>query len=203
MGDILGGAYDRLISQPRARVLAERLSSHLSAVTDVLDVGCGDGSVALRIKQRLPHLSIKGVDVLVLPHRKIDVERYDGKTLPCADKGFDAVLLVDMLHHTEDPLAMLREARRVARKLVLIKDHTMDGLFANATLRFMDWWPNRHNGVALSYNYWPERKWRDAFASLRMPIVAWESRIGLYPFPANLAFERHLQFIAALAPAVD
>ena len=37
-------------------------------------------------------------------------------------------------------MTLLREAVRVARQAVLIKDHLVEGTFAYSTLRFMDWW---------------------------------------------------------------
>jgi demethylmenaquinone methyltransferase/2-methoxy-6-polyprenyl-1,4-benzoquinol methylase len=39
----------------------------------------------------------------------------DAQRLPLPDAGFDAVMLVSMLHHVEDPAAALAEAQRVLR----------------------------------------------------------------------------------------
>ncbi len=108
---------------------------------------------------------------------------------------------IDVLHHTDDPTILLREAKRVARKFVVLKDHTMDGPLAYLTLRFMDWVGNAHHGVVLPYNYWPERRWKEAFRELEMPIVQWQGRLNLYAVPASLVFERHLHFTAALTVA--
>ncbi len=102
------------------------------------------------------------------------------------------------MHHTDDPMILLREAKRVARKVILLKDHTLGGPLAYSTLRFMDWVGNAHHGVALPYNYWSEARWRDAFATLHLTVQQWRPRLGLYPFPASLLFERHLHFIAQL-----
>ena len=44
-------------------------------------------------------------------------------------------MFTDVLHHTSEPKVLLREAMRVARETILVKDHTCDGLFAGATLR--------------------------------------------------------------------
>ena len=46
-------------------------------------------------------------------------------------------MFVDVLLHTLDPMILLREAIRVARQTVVIKDHTLDGLLAGPTLRAM------------------------------------------------------------------
>ena len=46
-------------------------------------------------------------------------------------------MFVDVLHLTDDPVLLLREAARVARNTIVIKDHTLDGFAAAATVRFM------------------------------------------------------------------
>ena len=79
----------------------------------------------------VPGLSLRGIDVLVRPATKIPVEPFDGKHLPLPDASVDAVMFIDVLHHTADPMVLLREANCVARRLILIKDHTMDGPLAD------------------------------------------------------------------------
>ena len=81
---------------------------------------------------------------------------------------------------------------------VVLKDHTQDGPFAYHTLRFMDWVGNAHHGVALPYNYWPGDRWRGAFDAVGFRPEHWNSRLGLYPFPVSLIFERNLHFVARL-----
>jgi hypothetical protein len=66
-------------------------------------------------------------------------------------------MLADVLHHTTDPMVLLREAARVARRSLIIKDHRTSRIGAAVTLRFMDWVGNRPHHVPLTYNYWPEK----------------------------------------------
>ena len=49
-----------------------------------------------------------------------DAELYDGERLPLDDGSVDTVFLLEVLEHLEDPAALLREARRVARRNVLV-----------------------------------------------------------------------------------
>ena len=109
-----------------------------------------------------------------------------GGTYHLPISSVDVVMFADVLHHTSDPEVLLREAQRVARQAVVLKDHTRDGLLAYTTLRFMDWVGNAHHGVVLPYNYWPEARWKTAFASLGLKIQKWQSKIPLYPWPASL-----------------
>ncbi len=110
----------------------------------------------------------------------------------------DTVMLVDVLHHANDPMELLREARRVTRRAVIIKDHTLEGFCAGVTLRFMDRIGNEKHGVSLPYNYWTKAQWLESFKFLEMKIGVWKSGLGLYPLPAKWIFERSLHFIARL-----
>jgi SAM-dependent methyltransferase len=163
----------------------------------ILDVGCGDGTLDLLIIRQRPDISIVGVDVLVRPNTRIPVQPYDGTKIPYPDASFDAVMFVDVLHHTADPHVLLKEATRVG-KMVLIKDHFCENSLADIRLRFMDWVGNAHHGVALPYNYWSRHQWSKAFGQLGLKTCEMSTTLGLYPAPASWVFERGLHFVARL-----
>lgn len=150
------------------------------------------------IKSHRKELEITGFEVLMRPERDDGIRSFDGKTIPLPDASVDVVMFVDVLHHTEDQMVLLREAVRVARKAVVIKDHCRNGLLAKSTLRFMDWVGNAHHGVALPYNYWSRQEWKQAFKALGLEPVEMRTRLGLYPWPASWLFEHGLHFAACL-----
>ena len=182
----------------RVRVLLSHLAPLLPADARVLDVGAGDGHVARALMDARPDVAIEGIDPLVRPDTAIPVTEFDGTHIPFGDGAFDAALIVDVVHHAADPLALLREAARVVREAVIIKDHRRDGFLAAPTLRFMDAVGNRRHGVALPYTYWSSDEWRDAFAEIGLKPDVEIRRLGLYPFPASLLFDRGLHFVARL-----
>lgn len=190
--------HERYVKSRRVEVLARHFAELLPDRARVLDVGCGDGSLAHAILERRPNLSFLGIDPLVREATAIPVEPFDGEHLPFDAHSFDYVLFADVLHHTDDPFVLLREAVRVARLGVLIKDHLVQGLFARATLRFMDRVGNRRFGVNLPHNYWTPAEWDDAFAELGLTREKWLVQLGLYPPWANWWFGRGLHFIARL-----
>ena len=197
---LLADLHGTLVFDRRTRVLSERLAALLPETARVLDVGCGDGLIDHLIAERRPDVTITGVDLILRPETHIPVTQFDGKRIPFDDGAFDVVMFVDVLHHTEDPEILLAEARRVASRAVVLKDHTRDGLLAGPTLRFMDWVGNAPHGIPLPYNYWPERRWREAFAGLGLTPEIWLNKLGLYAAPANWLFGRSLHFIARLNP---
>ncbi|HEY9218255.1 MAG TPA: class I SAM-dependent methyltransferase, partial [Phenylobacterium sp.] len=167
----------------------------------VLDIGCGSGDIAAAIMARRPDVAIQGVDVFVRPETRIPVAGYDGKTLPYADQTFDVAMMVDVLHHTDDPAAVMAEAKRVAKQGVLIKDHFRDGLLAGPTLRFMDWVGNAPHGVRLPYNYLSGEEWRAIWSKLSLAPSNLRDKLGIYPAPFSWVFDRGLHFVTLLRPA--
>jgi SAM-dependent methyltransferase len=196
---LIGKMHGPVFSR-RIEVLTKHIAGILPEDARVLDVGCGDGTIAARLSECLPSIRLHGIDVLVRPETKIPVEAFDGQTIPFLDKSFDFVMFVDVLHHTDDPMVLLTEAVRVARRAIVIKDHLLEGLFAGPTLRLMDYVGNARYEVALPYNYWPRRRWQQAFQELRLKVEDWQEKLGLYPWPAGLIFGRSLHFIALLEP---
>src|SRR6266436_1951418 len=171
---LLGHIHGEYVHTRRVRVLRDCLADLLPPNARVLDVGCGDGLLARLIMDRRSDIQISGIDVLVRSGTKISVSAFDGSTIPFPDKSFDVVMFIDVLHHTPDPMVLLREAARVSSKAILIKDHPMNGLFARPRLRVMDWVSNARHGVTLPYNYWPQERWDEAFAALNIRVSAWK-----------------------------
>jgi len=105
--------------------LVERLRPR--AGNRILDVGCGTGSVELRLSRlRVPQITLFGIDRVV--ERAIVAERTtdghnlrasfsaaDACLLPFPDKTFDSTFCVAVLQHVADVAEALREFKRVTR----------------------------------------------------------------------------------------
>lgn len=193
---LVGKMHGSLVFGRRVNVLAEHFAQCLPVGASVLDVGCGDGLIDKRIMELRPDVSIVGIDVLIRDNTHIPVSPFDGVVIPYGNDTFDSVIFVDVLHHTVDPSILLREARRVSRKCVVLKDHAREGLLAEETLRFMDWVGNAHHGVVLPYNYWSKPEWDKQIDLLGLTCDFWNSTLRLYPWPASLFFDRKLHFVA-------
>jgi len=194
-------SHHAFVHQRRTQVLAELLAAQIPKSASVLDVGCGDGTIASLILQRRPDVSIQGVEFLVRPGCKIACHAFDGLTLPFPDGSFDVCLFVDVLHHTQDPSILLREATRVTRSFVLLKDHLDENALDDMTLRFMDWVGNRPHGVVLTYNYQSRKQWAEYFSRCGLQEQTWIPRVPLYPWPFGLVLGRGLHFVSLLRKA--
>lgn len=195
---MLNAIHQRMVFGRRIRTLATAIADRLPQDARVLDVGCGSGELAQLIMALRPDVAIQGIDVLVRPDTAIPVEQYDGLHIPHPDGAFDAAIVVDVLHHTDDPAAVLAEIARVA-KAVVIKDHNRDGLAAGVTLRFMDWVGNISHGVRLPYNYLSSRQWAGIWRTLGLAPQRTANHLSLYPRPFSWLFDRKLHFVTTLS----
>lgn len=122
--DTIGATYTvTRRTEPR---IAWQVRAALGDARTVLNVGAGTGSYE-------PTDS----DVLAVePSAVMRAQRPAGaapcvaaaaENLPFADQSFDAALAFATIHHWQDPIAGLREMRRVARRVVVFTHDTVDG----------------------------------------------------------------------------
>jgi SAM-dependent methyltransferase len=194
--NLLDRLHERGVLRQRAQRLATLLARVVPPNSAVLDVGCGDGQIDTLLLEQRADLKIHGVEVLTRTPAKFPVTHFDGNTLPFGNASFDVVLFVDVLHHTSDPMVLLREAARVARKGIVIKDHLLQGILARTRLKFMDYVGNARHGVSLPFNYWSPQQWQSAEQQLGLRKGIELKKLGLYPLLADLVFGAGLHFVA-------
>lgn len=198
---VLGNMHARVVFDRRVSVLTEALGALVPPGSSMLDVGTGDGQIALKIAREQTGTQVEGIDIMKRPTTHIPVTLFDGDTIPFEDNSMDVVSFVDVLHHTHDPQILISEAARVARKAVLIKDHLSENAIDNMTLRVMDWVGNAPHGVVLPYNYASREQWDGWFENAGLTIDKFETDVPLYPAPFNMIFGRKLHFVTRLTPA--
>ena len=114
---------------------AEYLVAHLVEGTDLLDLGCGPGSVTVGLARLIAPGRVVGIDTAasVLDQARefaqregvdVDFQVANVYDLPFPDGSFDVVHAHQVLHHLGDPVAALGEARRVLRPggLLAVRD---------------------------------------------------------------------------------
>ena len=91
-----------------------------------LEIGCGDGALLSELHRRGFGGQLSGVEISEAAvriarqrHEIESVEVYDGQHLPADDGGYELAILSHVLEHVADPPALLREAARVSRAIVV------------------------------------------------------------------------------------
>lgn len=112
---------------------------------DLLDVGCGPGSITVDLAELVAPGRVRGVEITDAPlgrARQLATERGvavefavdDAYQLSDADDSVDVTHAHQVLQHVSDPVAVLREMRRVTRPggVVAVRDADYAGFH---------WWP--------------------------------------------------------------
>lgn len=108
------------ILRRRARQKAFLVTPLLPINSTILDLGAGEGYVGEQLAHNGHRVTL--ADVADFNRSSLPFVRVtDGKPLPFGDSEFDAAVLVFVLHHARDPEALLREARRVARRVIVLE----------------------------------------------------------------------------------
>jgi len=188
--------HNSLVFSRRVEKLTQALNQLLPASATILDVGCGNGLISRNLQQLSPGRQFTGIDVVERDSCMIPCRMYDGETIPFEPGSFDYVLFVDVLHHTPDAEKLVAQAKRIARRGVVIKDHYCESRLDHHTLALMDWFGNAQYGIALPNNYKSTTEWRNLFGRLGLREIRTITDIGLYPFPFSAVFGRKLHFVS-------
>src|SRR5262245_28340693 len=117
---------DRLLRQ--AELLEPHIHKHIdmTGYSNLLEIGCGVGAQLRLLARKYPTLRLTGVDIserqierarLLLAKEladgRVELGTSRGDQLPFEDSCFDAVYICFVLEHATEPLAVIREAKRV------------------------------------------------------------------------------------------
>ncbi len=193
------------VSVPRAERIAAGVGELAPANTrSMLDIGCGDGTLASNVAGRLGSIRVSGVDIKVQPNCSIEVQSYDGLSIPHADGTFDLVTISDVLHHATDPSRVLTEALRVCTPggAVVLKDHFRLGRWSNSVLLAMDVIGNYAQGIVVTGTYLSPSQWVQLVAAAGGTLDKLVWPFDVHDFPWRLVTRSEYQFLARVRRAV-
>ena len=189
------------IYEKRLQELVRQIMPYLLEGDRVLDVGCGFGALGKKMMEYRycpPRVKVLGLERSKRGKELIPVESYDGNEIPYADNMFDVVILADTLHHEIEPHRLINECVRVAKRILIIKDHKLEGPFAQQRISFLDCAANLPFGVRCLYRYNTLQEWRRWHEKHGLVVEYECNSMRLYPPIVNFIFGRRLQYFVVL-----
>ncbi len=117
--------FAKKIAYKIAKRRTDKIFSHivdfLRSGDRILDIGAGNCIIA-------ETLVGKGLNVTPLEiQNKSLVDSicpvlYNGVKIPFQDDKFDTALIVAVLHHSNDPVEIIKEAKRIAKRIIIVED---------------------------------------------------------------------------------
>ncbi|MCA5894819.1 methyltransferase domain-containing protein [Isoptericola sp. NEAU-Y5] len=181
------GHHESVLRAHRSRTAqnsAGFLLPHLRDDMSLLDVGCGPGTVTADLARILAGGEVVGVDASAkvldaarqhaeaLGNTNVRFEQADVYELPFADDSFDVVYAHQLLQHLSDPVAALREMRRVARPggLVALRDADYAAMAWYPESPGLQEWNTLYHEVTHAYGFEPDAGRR---------LMSWAMEAGL------------------------
>ena len=101
----------------------------------IIDIGCGDGFSTLRFWDSAHPSKMAGVDPAPNAIKVADSKKgarpilfrvLTDNHVPFDDGSFDVAIIQGVLHHADDPEAIIKEALRVAREVVILEPNGLN-----------------------------------------------------------------------------
>lgn len=132
----------------------------------IIDIGAGKGLLAQEMTRQFS-ARVTLVDVAQYNQTDLPLGVCDSRALAFADSSFDYALLSFILHHSPNPEAILREALRVAREVIVI-ENDVRGKVRGAATRLIDSWPAIRYGTPPCYVTRTRDEWLKWFANFQV-----------------------------------
>lgn len=143
----------------QARHYFHRIGPLIKPNEKVIDIGCGHGFLGEMIskKAKVTLLDVTSTNMSSLP-----LTMYDGKSIPFKNNSFDVGILRAVLHHANNPEALLKESARVCKRLIIVED-TLWSPWDNKFYTFMDKLTSWQQDIKAGLHFKSNGDWIDLF----------------------------------------
>ena len=161
--------YSSKIGQKWIENKLQTVYPHIHKPNSILDIGCGNGLISHRLLElQYNCIPLDVTNLSIIPNLKVQL--YDGQQLPYEDKSMDIALLLTVLHHTKDPVKVLKETARIAQKIIIIEDIYHNRLQQYLTYG-MDTLVNLGHS-SMTYQNKSDSEWKKVFEQLNLTLTS-------------------------------
>jgi len=166
-----------------ARHMCLACQPYIKKGSKILDLGCGSAIIG-KTFQDFFKAEILGIDIVDKRVEKISFQIYDGKNIPFPENSFDLVLINYVLHHSQDPIALLKEAKRVSKKIIIFED-LPEGFFSKIYCKLHQLSFDKLFGNSSKTSFKTEKNWEKIFKEVGLNII-FKKRINNFPVKKEL-----------------
>ncbi len=126
----------------------------------ILDFGCGSGIIAKAFQQHF-NSEVVGVDIKDDRTTDIPFKLIKNNKIDFNDLNFDVILISYVLHHTKDPEAILKEIKRIGKRIIVYED-LPEGFFSKIVCFFHEisyklLFQPEEQSLAIKYHHYPSQ----------------------------------------------
>lgn len=156
------------IYRKRYKVTIKKLEPFLKKNESILDIGsgtCHNGELLIEKGYDITLLDVKNLSFV----KNIKPIIYDGEIIPFKDNSFDISLLETVLHHTKKPIQIIKQAKRVSKKIIISED-IYNNIFQKYITFFFDSLLNLEF-KGHPHNNKTDEEWKKIFKKLNLKLV--------------------------------
>ena len=170
-GKIILGNISKLYSSCYVRGVCRECKPFIKSSSKILDLGCGRGETTCGLREYFKS-EVIGADIQDVRTKNFPFQIINEKDLPFEDSSFDVIFIRYVLHHTQDPISILKEAKRVSRGKIIIYEDLPEGVFSKIFCEI--------HGLTFGLflqpkfkklNFKKSSEWKKIFAQLGLKIV--------------------------------
>ena len=196
----ISGADSFYFSEYKVLELKKRLNNR--KISNILDLGCGDGSSAVFLNKYFPEAKIFGVDISIESIRSADGKnipnsffcQYDGNAIPFSSDFFDLVFISCVLHHVPVQIHynLVKECYNVLQKkgIICVFEHNPYNIFTRLIVNGCVF---DRNSVLVSALHIKKILFKSCFKNLKIRYTIFFPRFFI--FKLFVFFERYLHLI--------
>ena len=162
------------------REMCKDCLNYIKEDSNLLDLGCGSGIIGKEFG-RFFNSEILGLDIIDNRVIEIPFRKYDGSNLSfLKDNSYDAVLINFVLHHCQNPIELLKEAKRVTKDIIVIYENIPEGLMSKMFCYFHGvsfacfFQKNENKGKFLK-----RKEWEEEFEKMGLKVLYSKKVSGL------------------------
>jgi len=139
----------------------------------ILDFGCGSGIITKAFQQHF-NSEVVGADIKDSRTTDIPFKLIKNNKIDFNDLKFDVILISYVLHHTKDPGAILKQIKRMGKRIIVYED-LPEGFFAKMACFFHEIsYKLLFQRVDYRFSFKTEKEWRELFNKIGLRIVAFK-----------------------------
>ncbi|MDP3786442.1 MAG: class I SAM-dependent methyltransferase [Candidatus Omnitrophota bacterium] len=177
------GAFKKITGQDKSGIFYSKLSRYLPAGTEVLDIGCGDGSFLNLAKRRFNCTGIEISEYLgSLARRQAGIRIIIGDffTADLAPGKFDGITLISLLEHLDHPEAAVKKCFDLLKPGGILLIKTVNYGCVNRSIRKENWTGFRVPDHVVYFNPSNLKRLLERTGFSRIKISAWPFSDNMY-----------------------
>lgn len=153
----------------RTKTFVALFSGDLKRNQKIIDIGAGSCLIAKYIRDKF-QTNITPIDVVDYNKTNLKLVLYNGEKIPFENQTFDIALIIFVLHHSKDQETILNEAKRVAKRIIILED-TPKNKLEKLLWHFWDWLLNLGHDVKMSYSARTDEEWLVLFEEMNFKVI--------------------------------